>query len=603
MSTFYSGDLGPTYTPGGTTLTLYAPDAREVTLLLVEGEHPMRRHDNGTWRVTLDGDRHGTHYRYLLTRADGTTVESTDPWAHGVAANGVASVIIDFSRTGGPVPRMPSFGATTDAVIYEAHVRDMTIGRDSGVVKPGTFVGLAQPRTRTPEGAPTGLDYLSGLGVTHVQFLPIYDFGSVDELGNLRMGHQYNWGYDPDHHNAVEGSYATDPADPLSRIRELKQMVTTLHDRGLRVIMDVVYNHVYDVTTSPLALTAPDAYFRRTPDGRFLDATYCGSETASEHPMMRRYIVDSVAWWAEEFGLDGFRFDLMGVHDTGTMAAVRARLDDIDPSIIVIGEGWEMGNHPHGVTPANFHNADNLPGVGFFNDVFRDTVRGPVFQPTHPGAISGAASTEISRRLFDVLTGSRGERRFLSAAQSVNFIEVHDNHTLRDALKFAMPHADESEIARRHMLGTELVMLAAGVPFLHAGQEMMRSKEGDGNSYRSSDHVNAFDYPRGQREPYATVGRHVRELIAWRRRSDWLRVHTLDEITATRHLEVAEPGRLQYRVTGRTEHRVFVNTSDHAWHAEAGEHVVELADHRVQHTPGHGTTVVAPWSVTVVTYP
>ena len=357
----------------------------------------------GVWECRLSGDQDGAEYTYTLVfEAGGSGTESVDPYARAVTANGQRGVVVNVDKLLGQATRMPSFGSASDAIIYELHVRDLTIGPENGITHKGKFLGLTEAGTRTAAGNLSGLDYIASLGVTHVQLLPVFDFGSVDETGDLRFGAQYNWGYDPVHYNVPEGSYATDPTNPTSRIQEFRQLVDAFHARGIRVIMDVVYNHVYDAADSPLERTVPGYYFRMRPDGGFYNGTACGNETASEQLMMRKFIVDSITYWATTFGLDGFRFDLMGIHDVDTMNAVRAAVDDIDPGIILLGEGWDLGHHPDGVVPAHHGNSRLMPGVSSFNDFYRDIIKGSNFILSDPGFVSGCVGS------YDVCNPMRG---------------------------------------------------------------------------------------------------------------------------------------------------------------------------------------------------
>lgn len=542
-----------TSTPDRTTFRLWAPTARRVELVdltraSTPRTHAMRRDEEGGWSLTLPGDREGTVYRFRRHGEDGRVVEFTDPHAVSVTANGRAGVVKRLTPWRGTRPPAVEPGAE---IIYEAHIRDLTIHPGNGITRKGAFLGLTETGTRTPRGTPTGLDHLRSLGVTHVQLLPVFDFATVDETGDLGFNAQYNWGYDPQNYNAPEGSYSSDPHDPDARIDELRRLVDTLHDHGLRVIMDVVYNHVYDARTHPLALAEPDAYFRRGADGEFLDATGCGTETASEHPRMNEYIVNSVRHWATTYGIDGFRFDLMGIHDTVTMREVRRMLDEIDPTILVLGEGWVMGNHPAGVSPADLDHAPELPGIAMFNDSLRDVVRGDNFRAAVPGFATGAGGRDEARLLYDNLTGAGQVKNFATPAQSLNYTEVHDNLTLFDKISAVLqargPVADE-EIVRRHQLALTIPYLAPGRVFLHAGQEFLRTKNGDDNSYTSPDSVNALDYDRA--DTYAGTVELVRQLNAFRRAHPWTRLTDYAEIIARHELITCDSGLIAYRVRG-----------------------------------------------------
>ncbi|AZA11068.1 type I pullulanase [Corynebacterium gerontici] len=492
----YGYQLGALLCDGSTVFRVFAPEAQDVQLL-VNGElFSMSPTREGYWESRQPGELEGVEYQFIV---DGRVCN--DPNARASLANSGVSVVVRPD----PLPRAEPFAG--NPVIYEAHVRDMTIGPENGITHKGKFLGLAERGTTTPEGQPTGLDYIASLGVTHIQLLPIFDFATVDELGDLSFNAQYNWGYDPAQYNVPEGSYATDPSDPLCRIRELKMMIQAMHDAGLRVIMDVVYNHVFDVAQSPLHHTAPGYYFRYR-RGHLLNGTGVGNETASEQPMMRKLMVDSVMYWAKEFAIDGFRFDLMGIHDVETMNEIRRALDTIDPSIIVLGEGWHMGNHPKGVVPANMGNAHLMPRIFHFNDRFRDAMKGPALVEHSTGVISGARNESLMRQLFEELSGK-------GLDQSVVYNEAHDNATMFDKLTSTMPRTSEQEVLDRCALATALQFFARGLVFIHAGQEMMRTKGGDENSYRSPDHVNAFDYERA-RQLKQYVDR-FRQLCAFRR--------------------------------------------------------------------------------------
>ncbi|MFC5382805.1 type I pullulanase [Arcanobacterium hippocoleae] len=594
----YEGELGAIYTPQSTKFRLWAPTAESVQFVNYSQNGAvteMKTGEKGTWEIELSGDQAGTQYNYRLKFADGKINESVDPYARSATANGTRSVVIDPS-IGDAGARMAAFGSPQNAVIYEAHVRDLTIHPNNGITHKGKFLGLAETGTKTTAGNPAGLDYIAGLGVTHVQLLPIYDFGSVDETGNLGYGKQYNWGYDPVNYNVPEGSYSTDPLDPMLRVKELKSMIKAMHEKDLRVIMDVVYNHVYNVQNSPLEKTVPGYFFRLDENCNLTNGTGVGNETASEQPMMRKFIVDSVKYWAQNYQLDGFRFDLMGIHDVETMNQVRAALNQIDPSIIVLGEGWEMGNHPAGVVPSNYRHAAQMPGVAHFNDDFRDAVKGDNFTANNPGFISGNSDGRLVERIYRNVTGAKGVRDFAAPAQSVIYNEAHDNFTMYDKLKATLPTASDAEIAKRQTLGTSLQYIAQGVLFLHAGQEMLRTKNGDHNSYKSSDHVNAIDYDRAAQ--YSNEVQYLRGLNKFRAENSWLKFDSYEKIAATYEKLTAEPFHLAYKVkdvpvavgelNAKSDIYVLANSAMEQWRANmvpAGKYDVLIRDGQVLAQP------------------
>lgn len=598
----YEGPLGAVVADEVTRFHVWAPNAESVQLLVFNGEGGtqealgMTRGDRGEWSVELAGNHEGLEYLY---RVDGR--EAVDPYARAVTANGLRSVAIDVDKLLGTATRLDSVGDPGNAIIYEAHVRDLTIAPGNGIAHKGKFLGLAEEGRRTARGNLSGLDYIASLGITHLQLLPIFDFGSVDELGDLAFDAQYNWGYDPNNYNVPEGSYSTDPRDPYARLRELRQLVDACHARGLRVIMDVVYNHVYDARTNPFELIEPGYYFRKDAWGDFYDATVCGNETASERPMMRRFIVDSVRYWARTFGLDGFRFDLMGIHDVETMNAVRAALDEIDPGIILLGEGWAMGNHAPGVVPADQRAGALMPRIAMFNDTFRDVVKGSNFHIEGAGFVSGNPSylpddadpwtaSPAAEELFDAMRGSLTQRDYLTAAQSVVYNESHDNYTMFDKLRgtAGLEHASLAEIARRHTLATTIQLLSRGIAFVHAGQELLRTKQGEENSYRSPDHVNAFDYDRA--EQFAPQVAFFRSLVAFRRQWSWVTETDYETIDVTTVPVEASGLHLSYRVKrafSGNDAWVLINADSGLWQAPiaAGKYRVHICDEHVVEDP------------------
>lgn len=522
MFTYTGSDLGAIWSLQQTDFRVWAPTADSVRLRLYPdggdssacGEYPMAEGRQGTWFLSLPGDLHGVYYTYLVT-INGAVSESIDPYARAGGVNGRRGMVIDLGRTNPEGwdsdrgPRMP----ITDAVIWEAHVRDFSIHPSSGMKNKGKFLALTEENTATSHGLPTGLSHIKALGVTHVQLLPIYDFGSVDEACPDRR--QYNWGYDPVNFNFPEGSYSSDPAHGEVRIRELKEAIHALHKNGIGVIMDVVYNHVYRRDSFSFNKIVPGYFSRGSSNG-----SCCGNDTASERSMVRKFILDSLCYWAKEYHLDGFRFDLAGIIDTQTIRLARQALDSQTPGLLLYGEGWNM---PTAATKpdtafATQENASSLPGFGFFNDTIRDLLRGPLFAPSAPGFASGDFP-EVSQ-LTDGFMGRPGWTD--DPGQSINYCSCHDNYTLADRIALARPGLSRQELGRRNRLAAAFCLLSQGVPFFQAGEEVLRSKpSGRGgfidNSYRSSDRVNALRWNTFQSPESFRTLRYYQGLIRLRK--------------------------------------------------------------------------------------
>ncbi|WP_150272501.1 type I pullulanase [Paenibacillus tepidiphilus] len=544
----YEGDdLGVTYTPSGSVFCLWAPTAQEAEVVLyntwdeAEGQHiPLVRDVRGTWRLTVNGDLEGKLYTYRV-RIGEQWNEAADPYARAVAVNGDRGCILDLRKTDPQrwTDDKPPFADPVDAVIYELHLRDLSLHPASGISQKGQYLGLAEDGTRGPGGIKTGLDHIVDLGVTHVQLLPVYDYAteSVDET---RLNEpQYNWGYDPKNYNVPEGSYASDPYAPAARIREMKTMIQALHDRGLRVIMDVVYNHFYDGYRVNFAKLVPGYYVRYLPDGRLSNGSGCGNDAATERKMLSRFIVESVIYWAKEYHFDGFRFDLMGLMDVETMQEVRRRLDEIDPSLITIGEGWVMETELAEDRRANQNNAQALPRIGHFNDSYRDAVKGNIFRFNEPGFISGKGGLDRT-----VKAGITATQFAEEPQQSVNYMECHDNHTLWDKIAMSTPGATDAQRRAMHRLASAMVLTSQGIPFLHAGQEFMRTKGGVENSYKSPIEVNWLDWERCAE--HAEDVAYMKSLIALRRAHPAFRLRSGEDIRNSLVFEKAPAGAIAY---------------------------------------------------------
>ena len=529
---YYTGPLGPDYTPGGTCLRLWAPTAEAVTVTLyhkgdggaVLGTEPLVRGAHGVWSVWLPGEQHGHYYTFAVT-VDGITRETGDPYARAAGVNGVRSMIVDLARTapsGWERDVRPTIPPAQRAV-WEVSVRDFSQDAASGV-RPawrGKYMAFTQQGTTLHGDGihPTCLNYLKRLGVKYVQLMPIFDFGSVDEAKPLLR--QYNWGYDPTNFNVPEGSYSTDPTRGEVRIRECREMIAALHAAGIGVVMDVVYNHTYR-TENPLNNTVPYYFFRQNADGSFSNGSGCGNEFASERPMARRYLIDSILYWAKEYHIDGFRFDLMGLYDAESINAVRAALDALPGGrdILLYGEPWQGGAsqlHRYEANKANLAMLNER--VGIFCDDTRDAIKGGCFDAREPGYVEGKPGSfwDIGAA---VAAWCRSDRLPPHApSQIVSYVSAHDNFTLWDKLlcvRYEKPEftARDTVALAQNRLAAGIYLTSFGLPFMQAGEEFARTKKGVSNSYRSSPTLNRLDWNRA--EKYHALVDYYRGLLALR---------------------------------------------------------------------------------------
>lgn len=496
---FYDGPLGIIYEAEKTTFTVWAPTATAVKVNLYTPDFrqhktkDMKRRERGVWSIEIEGDLENHYYTFSVC-VNLCWVEAVDPYAVAVSANGEYGAIVDLKKTKTNGGSLPPLESNVDAIIYETHLRDFTIHHNSGVKNKGTYLGAAELNTKGKRNSLTCLSYVKDLGVTHIEFLPLNDFAGVDELGDLQ---EYNWGYNPLHFNTPEGSYSMDPRNPYARIIELKELISRLHEQGLRVILDVVYNHVYIREESSFEKIVPGYFFRHDHHGFPANGTGVGNDFASERLMARKFILDSVKFWKEEYHVDGFRFDLMGILDIDTMNAIRSMLDKYDSHTLIIGEGWDLNTPLEAEQKANIRNQGQLPRIGQFNDRFRDTIKGSTFNLYDRGyALGNLYSFESTK---EVLAGSIGIDSkvcgiFCEPDQSVNYVESHDNHTFWDKMSSCLQNEGSDLRKRRQRLATVMVLLAQGIPFLHSGQEFFRTKQGVANSYRSPNYVNQLNW-------------------------------------------------------------------------------------------------------------
>lgn len=546
----YEGeDLELKVDEGGTHFALWSPEADAVAVNVYDSDTApapvcllnMRQTEHGVWRASVPEELYGKFYTFAVTADGKRLAETPGIWAKAVGTNGKRAAVIDFARTnpdGWAQDRGPKTEHFTDAVIYEMHHRDFSAHRSSGIRHKGKFLALTEQGSVTPEGARTGISHLRELGVTHVHILPSFDFNSVDEAA--RRKRQYNWGYDPANYNVPEGSYSTNPANPVTRIREMKEMVKALHDAGIGVIMDVVYNHTAEGDTSNFSLTAPGYYYRYSDDGSYSNASGCGNETASERPQMRSFIVSSVKYWAKEYHLDGFRFDLMAIHDIATMNEAAAALKEINPYAIVYGEGWTAGESPlPAEMRASKENVNRMNGVAVFSDDLRDALKGHFCDDKDRGFVTGKPGNEETIKIgivaatahpqVDYSKGNKSRFAYAGApVQIINYVSCHDGLTLSDKFAASMPENTEAERQRAARLAQTIVFTSQGTPFLFAGEEICRDKKGVGNSYKSPDSVNAIDWSLKTKN--AAQFEYYKKLIRLRREHPAFRMTTVGEV-------------------------------------------------------------------------
>ena len=544
---YKDNDLGVQWSAEKTVVKIWAPTAQVVELRLYkdgskgEAFHKtnLQKSANGTWTTVLNGDYSGKYYTVRVNDGDWLH-EVPDSYARCVGVNGMRGMVYDPNLTtpdGWITDKGPELKSLTDAVIYETHVRDFSVAENSGISNKGKFLGFTEEGTTLPEGEKTGIDHLKELGITHVHLLPVNDFVTVDEE---KPGEKYNWGYDPQHFQALEGSYSSDPHNGTTRILEFKKLVKSLHDNEIGVILDVVFNHTFFTKESVFNQTVPGYFYRQKPDGSFSNASGCGNEIASERYMVRKYIIDTLKFWVEEYHVDGFRFDLMGIFDLKTMQKIRKELDKINPQIILYGEGWAADQSPMAEDErAVKRNTSHLPGIGSFNDDFRDALKGNHGDKKSKGFVSGLVLREeaIKFGITGAVHHPQINYNFIETVhapwaqepgQCINYVSCHDNYTLWDKIKQSLPKVSDEELRKRVKLAAALILTSQGVPFLHAGVDFCRSKNGNGNSYKSLDSVNQLDWSR--KSEYFDVFTYFRKLIQLRKNHPAFRLSKADNI-------------------------------------------------------------------------
>jgi pullulanase len=572
---YYEGnDLGVTYAAAQSVFKLWSPTATAVSVALYDdagvynAEGKVTNHETtnvntmtknpttGVWTALVTGNLDGKYYLYRVEFVDGTVHYAADPYAKAVSANGQRMAIVNLAATN-PTPWQPTVrpafsGNMQDAVLYELHVRDFSIDDDSGMTNKGKFLAFTETATKNSTGAASGVDHLKALGITHVHLLPSFDFASLNELtvdDPSSPNPKFNWGYDPRNYNVPEGLYATNPQDPTSRIREFKAMVQALHNAGIRIVMDVVYNHTFETGSTPFDAAVPQYYYRLTDTGDYANGSACGNEVASEHPMVRKFIVESCLYWAQEYGIDGFRFDLMGLIDVPTMEQITQELRaKVDPSIIVYGEPWQAGGSPLEQQLQTTKGKQKNKGFAVFNDNIRTAIKGDS-DGTGKGFATGLAGTE-DRIVYGVM-GSVNDFT-AQASESINYVTAHDNLNLWDKIARSLGASDlknnpyslidsnkplfDNDAVKSVLLANGIIFTAQGVPFFQAGDEFLRTKFGDHNSYASPDAINRIRWENASR--YSTVIDYYTGLIALRRAHSAFRMDTKADIES--HMEVLE---------------------------------------------------------------
>ena len=601
------------YSPAKTQFAFWSNAAEQMEVLIYDeagsnlGEAvALKKGADDFWTASVKGDLAGKYYTVRSFQNGEWAPEAPGIFAKAVSINGHRAAIIDMKATdpeGWDKDVRPAMPDMTDIVVYETHLRDYTMSPNSSVIHKGKFLGMAEE---------PAVEHLKELGITHLQILPMFDYGSIDErltservneLGNERV---YNWGYDPVNYNVPEGGYSTDPADPACRIREAKQMIQALHKAGIRVIMDVVYNHTYDVMGCALGRVVPKYFYRLNEDGTYANGSGCGNETASDHEMYRRYMVESVCYWAREYHIDGFRFDLMGIHDQETMNAIRKALDEIDPTILTYGEGWAA------MAPAYPYDSlamkqwtYKMPRVGAFSDDIRNALIGSPFDHERGFASGNGACKEALMNGLIACPEWSGE-----PMQHVSYITCHDNYCLRDRIEVSASEETEATKLRMNKLAQTAVLVSQGMSFLYGGEELFRTKMGIDNSYESPDSINII--PWENKEKY-DLWEYYREMIAIRRAHKGFRLGCAEAVkehveflpTENEHLIVYRIKDLEGIDTAKSL-VVLLNGGDEAQEVEIpeGEYILLAfngeADEKGLSEIQESQAIVAPYSATIL---
>jgi pullulanase len=551
--TYQGNDLGAVYSIYNTTFKVWAPTMEKVTVVIYDNfnydrghKYSMNKEEHGIWMLKLEGDYKNKYYNYLVL-SGGEERETPDIYAKGSNANGKKGMIVDFHSIN-PINwenhNRPAAINRTEAVIYELHIRDFSVSKHSGIKNKGKYLAFTEENTTTPEGLPTGLNHLKDLGITHVHLLPVFDFATIDETKG-----GYNWGYDPYLYNVPEGSYATESLDGTVRISEFKAMIQTLHENGIRVIMDVVYNHTFSTGNSPMDILVPGYYYRRDDQGKYTNGSGCDNETASEKPMMRKFIVDSIKFWAEEYKIDGFRFDLMALHDIDTMKEIEKQAKSINPNIIIYGEPWTGGESSLPQWLQLSKGSQKGMQISVFNDNLRNAIKGDN-DGYQLGFVNGGEGyvSEIKKGIVGAIGYNNEIYDFTQEpGEAINYVSSHDNLCLYDKFEKSNPKDTPFEREKMSRLALSIVLTSYGVPFIQGGTEILRTKQGIHNSYNSGDDINEIDWSR--KAKYKETYEYIKGLIALRKSQRCMTLDNAEELRKSLKFLEAPGNSIAYELT------------------------------------------------------
>lgn len=560
-------NLWLTYSIDATTFKIWSPKATAVKLNLYKSgndseifeTHQLTSDKHGVWSKTIKKDLNRIYYTYQVFIDNNWLAETPGIYAKAVGVNGDRAMVLDLETTNPDNwenDNYVSLKYPNDAIVYELHIRDLTVQSEANSNYPGKYLGLIEHGTKSNQNVSTAIDHIKEMGVTHVHLLPTFDHYSIDETQLNKP--QFNWGYDPKNYNVPEGSFSTNPFDAEVRIKEFKTMIKTFHDSGIGVILDVVYNHTGRTESSNFNLENPGYYYRFKEDGSYSDAAACGNETASEREMMRKFMIESVKYWTSEYHLDGFRFDLMGIHDIETMNLLAAEVKKINPNAIIYGEGWTAGDSPLAFEKRALKQyTHQMPQIAAFSDDIRDGIKGSVFDELSTGFVNGEENKEESIKFGVVGSIQHPQIDYKNVNyskepwanhpwQAVNYVSCHDNHTLYDKLSISNLNPTENEIKKMHKLANAIVLTSQGIPFLHAGSEMMRTKFGEHNSYKSADSINQIDWTLKVKN--ADVVTYYQNLIKLRKEHPAFRITTAKEVQDNLEFLTADNGYISYQL-------------------------------------------------------